>query len=624
MARHGPSLAFRVVAERGRAFSIWGVMKISSILNRKVQLELGAAVLILLALGAISYRAMVKASEASQWVQHTHAVINNLQDLLLAMESVESSYNGYVLTGKESYFKSYRASISSAEQDVASVHNLTLDNPDQQRLLSSLQRVAAEKIQFAEMVSGVRRDQGFAAASELLGHDEGLRLMNEIRSLTAEMETEEKSLLEARTAQWEANAGRARLVIRLGWLLALFFLVAASRIVYRDITERVRTEETLGRLAAIVESTDDAILSKDLEGIIQSWNAGAERLYGYSQQEAVGQSVNILVPTGSKDANLDVLTRMASGERIEHYETRRRRKDGVLIDVSLTVSPIKDSAGEIIGASTIARNITEPKRQEAEIRDLNRDLSGRMADLETANHELEAFTYSVSHDLRAPLRHISGFSNILREEYGPQLDQTGQHYLERIRVAATKMGCLVDDLLNLSRLGRRELNRQPANLSSLVEEVLANLRQDLEGRKIEWRIAQLPFANCDAALMRQVFENLIANAIKFTRPRQPAVIEIGQKTIAEESVFFVCDNGVDFNMKYTDKLFGVFQRLHRAEDFEGTGVGLATVQRIIHKHGGRIWAEAELDKGATFYFTLGPDSRVEEPALSAALVEGVV
>jgi light-regulated signal transduction histidine kinase (bacteriophytochrome) len=182
----------------------------------------------------------------------------------------------------------------------------------------------------------------------------------------------------------------------------------------------------------------------------------------------------------------------------------------------------------------------------------------------------------------------------------------------------------VDDLLNLSRLGRRELNRQPAGLNSLVEEVLVNRRQEIEGRDIKWRIGQLPFVDCDPTLMKQVFDNLLANAIKFTRPRRPAVIEVDQETLAGETVIYVRDNGVGFSMKYAGKLFGVFQRLHRAEDFEGTGVGLATAQRIIRKHGGRIWAEAELDKGATFYFTTGPANQSEEQTPAPDLIKGDV
>lgn len=231
--------------------------------------------------------------------------------------------------------------------------------------------------------------------------------------------------------------------------------------------------------------------------------------------------------------------------------------------------------------------------------------------MEASNKELEAFTYSVSHDLRAPLRHISGFSKILTEEFGSNLPAEAQHHVQRIHEGTRRMGLLVDDLLNLGRIGRHEVRLQVAGLNSIVNEVVDELKPEWAGRQVAWRVDNLPFVECDPALMKQVFQNLLSNAVKFTRPRDHAVIEVGQKDKQGTPVVFVRDNGVGFNMKYSDKLFGVFQRLHRAEDFEGTGVGLATVQRIIQKHGGRIWAEAELDKGAIFYFTLGASEKTD-------------
>ena len=233
------------------------------------------------------------------------------------------------------------------------------------------------------------------------------------------------------------------------------------------------------------------------------------------------------------------------------------------------------------------------------------------AELAASVKELEAFTYSVSHDLRAPLRHISGFSKILSEEFGPNLPVDAQHHLRRVQEGTRRMGLLVDDLLNLARLGRRDLSLRVSGLRAVVDETIAELAPEYGNRQIEWKIGDLPFVECDPGLMKQVFQNLISNALKFTRPRRQAVIEIGQKDDNGTPIVLVRDNGVGFDMKYADKLFAVFQRLHRVEDFEGTGVGLATVQRIIQKHGGRIWADAELDKGATFYFTLGTSEKTE-------------
>jgi light-regulated signal transduction histidine kinase (bacteriophytochrome) len=229
----------------------------------------------------------------------------------------------------------------------------------------------------------------------------------------------------------------------------------------------------------------------------------------------------------------------------------------------------------------------------------------RTAQLAAANDELEAFSYSVSHDLRAPLRHINGFAGTLIEEHSSQLQPQAQHQLKRIQEGTQKMARMIDDLLNLARLDRRSMTLQMTPLNSLVENVLHDLESETTDRKIDWRVGSLPSVNCDPGLIRQVFVNLLSNAVKYTRRCERAVIEIDQSTVEGQLVLFVRDNGAGFNSKYSDKLFGTFQRLHSDEEFEGTGVGLATVQRIIRKHGGRVWAEAEINKGATFYFSLG-------------------
>jgi light-regulated signal transduction histidine kinase (bacteriophytochrome) len=277
--------------------------------------------------------------------------------------------------------------------------------------------------------------------------------------------------------------------------------------------------------------------------------------------------------------------------------------------IEVSARPMLNADGAVCGGVAAFRDITARKAAEAEIKKLNNELEHRVlqrtAELEAANQELEAFTYSVSHDLRAPLRHIGGFSKLLMEEHGPKLDSEAQHYLQRIEEGTHRMGQLVDELLNLARVGRHAISLQVTGLDSILQEVVTILKSEYEGREVKWQIGTLPFVECDPTLLKQVFQNLLSNALKFTRPRSQAVIEVGYSEHNGVPTIMVRDNGVGFSMKYADKLFGVFQRLHRAEDFEGTGVGLATVQRIVQKHGGCIWAEAELEKGAAFYFTLG-------------------
>lgn len=252
--------------------------------------------------------------------------------------------------------------------------------------------------------------------------------------------------------------------------------------------------------------------------------------------------------------------------------------------------------------------LRECRRAREETNKLNADLESRLAErtaqLEAANKESEAFSYSVAHDLRAPLRHISGFSKILQDNYGTTLDATAQGYLRFVCEGAKHMGRLVDDLLTMGRVGRQKLVPKPTDLNSLLGGAVESLQPEYEGRQIDWKIGKLPSVECDPALMKEVFANLISNAVKYTRPREKAVIEVGQLTTDRGPTIFVRDNGTGFDQRYAHKLFGLFQRLHTAEEFEGTGVGLATAQRIVARHGGRIWAEAEVDRGATFFFTL--------------------
>lgn len=366
--------------------------------------------------------------------------------------------------------------------------------------------------------------------------------------------------------------------------------------------------EAKGRLAAIVESSQDAIVSNGPDSIIHSWNAGAERMFGYEAGEMIGQSLQKLIPQEYAHEEELIVERVKRGDRIEHYETIRIAKDGRRLDVSLSISPLKDKEGRVIGASKIIRDITQRKRMEEELHKLNTELDQlvrfRTSELVAVNKELEAFSYSVAHDFRTPLRGISGFSQALLEDYAEKLDEEGQDFLRRIHAASKRMGQLIDDLLKLSRITRLEMRQQPVDLSVLVSEQIQELQQINPERQMRIKIAKGVMAMGDSTLLQAVISNLIENAWKFTANCKEGEIEFGVRNSDSPPSFFVRDNGTGFNMAKAGNLFEPFQRLHAQSDFPGTGIGLATVRRAVGRHGGRVWVEAEEGKGATFYFTL--------------------
>jgi PAS domain S-box-containing protein len=361
------------------------------------------------------------------------------------------------------------------------------------------------------------------------------------------------------------------------------------------------------RYRSLVELSPDALFVAIEDHVIFINSAGVKLLGATEPKELVGSRVEELIhPEDWKDVHEQLERVRTEGKAVPFLEQRMLRLDGTVVDVEIAAAPLVFAGQQ--AAQVIAHDIRERKRAEEEIRTLNTDLEQRVrertVELEAANKELEAFSYSVSHDLRAPLRHIEGFVEILTSSSAQSLDEESRRHLETIAESAKQMGRLIDDLLTFSRTARAELTKAKTDLSSLVQSAIRDLEQECRQRDVQWSIGALPEVEADHALLRQVLLNLLGNALKYTRTRKQARIEVGGDSKETEHVIFVRDNGVGFDMRYAHKLFGVFQRLHRATDFEGTGVGLANVRRIIHRHGGRCWAEAELDKGATFSFSL--------------------
>jgi CHASE3 domain sensor protein len=454
----------------------------NSSLEFKIAAGFTIALMVLVIIGTISYRAIEHLIQDADWDAHTRQVLRSISDLSGAFKDAETGQRGYVITGRESYLEPYAAAVNTIAAAMPALRDLIADNPSQQSRMDRLEATAKSKLTELQHVIDIRRAGDFAGAQARVNTDLGKNLMDQMRKLTAEMAADEERLLQTRVEARTESARASLTAVLVGSLLAGLLLLTAGILIRHDIKARIRAEQ----------------LAKTL----------------------------------------------------------------------------------------------------------NLKLDMHALELETTNKELEAFCYSVSHDLRAPLRTISGFSDALRDDCAQQLSTEGNSHLLRICSATDRMGRLIDDLLNLSRVSRSEMCKEPIDLGSIARSVLGDLRQADPQRQVEYTQAPNLAASGDARLIRVVLDNLLRNAWKFTSRRPDARIEFGTTSDPGGRAFFVRDNGAGFDMKYADKLFGAFQRLHAMTEYPGTGVGLATAQRIVHRHGGRIWASAQPDQGATFFFTL--------------------
>ncbi len=366
----------------------------------------------------------------------------------------------------------------------------------------------------------------------------------------------------------------------------------------RDVTERKRAEEELDSFFRL---SLDMLAVADLDGRFRRLNPAWERVLGWSREQLMSRQYMEFVHPEDREDTVAQSEGLIRGSETTSFTNRYLCADGSYRWLLWNAAPDLER-GRIYAA---ARDITDRRNAERRIEELNGALERRVEELASVNQELEAFSYSVSHDLRAPLRHIGGFAQLLGRSSGAGLDEKGRHYLATIDDSVRQMGSLIDELLAFSRLGRAEVRREAVDLEAIARDAIQEVERDVNGRDVRWTVGALPRVTGDAALLRQALVNLLSNAVKYTRPREVSRIEIGSAAgTSDDVVCFVRDNGVGFDMKYADKLFGVFQRLHGPDEFEGTGIGLANVRRVIQRHGGRTWAEGIVDGGASFYFSL--------------------
>ncbi len=572
------------------------------------------ALLALVAVAVISYRSTTGLIDTAHEVSRTHEVVNSLGHLRSDVIDIETGVRGYAITGNEKFLDWYQQLLPQVPEHFKSLRNMIVV-PQQQRRLDELEPLVSRKLAWMKGLILIRKEQGLEVAVREMQSLEGKELMDEVRVVIGTMNNEEETLLKQRE---EKTRSRSRFAIGLGVTLNLVIFALLTWVCFgtqRQFAARKLAEaalkakvEDLARLATVVLDSNDAVIMHDFDGKIMAWNRGAKEMYGYTEAEALSKNVRDIVAEADREAALALIQKIKQGEVVKSFELRRTTKDGRILDVWLTTTLLTDETGKPVAIATTERDITARKKAEEEVRQLNAGLEQRVlnrtVELQAANKELEAFSYSVSHDLRAPLRAIDGFSQALMEDCADKLDEEGQGYLQRVRAGTQRMGQLIDDLLRLSQVTRGELQRDQVNLTAMAKVSVQRLQQSEPQRQVECIIAPDLTAHADGRLVQVILDNLLGNAWKFTAKHPSARIEVGMSQKDGQRAFFVRDDGAGFEMAHAGKLFGAFQRLHNQTEFQGTGIGLAMVQRIARRFGGDVWAESAVEQGTTIYFTL--------------------
>lgn len=715
-------------------------------LERKIAATFVVALAVLLGLGATTWFSLARFERAFALVEHTHVVLNRLEQIQVQALEVQTGSRGFALSGDPGFLEPFDVGVAGIRESLAAARDLTRDHPTQRARLERLTPLVEREIELMTRRNEARRAGDLSASLHTRTLLEGKRLMEQIRAAIHEMEETENTLLLERAQAARRNAALTRTALLLGIALALVLAAAAGTRVQRDFRARREADAALERSRRLFETffeqSTDAIVVVDSRGVIQRVNRRTEDLFGYPRAELIGRPVESLMPARFRDrhfahvkgyqdapkframgAGLELFAQRRDGvefpvdimlspleteevrvvlaairditerkriaaelqrsaERVrnlynrapcgyhsldpdglvidmndtelewlgypreevvgkkrfseivapdyrglfeenfprfkrtgsaENVEFQLQRKDGSTFYVSISATAVYDEQGNYVSSRSTLHDVTARRETEQRLASLHRRLQLHSEELERANQDLEAFSYTVSHDLRAPLRHLSGFSAMLAEKERDRLDPEGRRYLAMIEASARRMGELIDALLDFARLGRAPLQHHRIDTAALVAGVIADGQLETAAGT-EWRIEPLPPVFGDPALLRQVWANLLGNAAKYSARSQPPRIHVygAHDDTARETTFAVEDNGVGFDPRYAEKLFKVFSRLHNDRDFQGTGIGLALVHRIVTRHGGRVWAEGQPGQGAKFFFSI-PDAPVAPP-----------
>ena len=543
----------------------------------------------------ISYFSMIKLTSNNYWEKHTYEVIIKADNVISDLQNAETGQRGYVLTGQETFLAPYTESLKNIYTDFQTLDTLTKDNLVQQKRLSEMKLLIDKKLLELDNVIGLRKYKGFEAAATVISTGTGKETMDSIRLIETDLKTEESKLLEERTRDSEQTTSQTQLMLLWGGIIGFFIYLLVnniiSKFVIKDLVSKpflLKEQEAVFYARSLIEASLDPLVTISPSGKITDLNEAAIIATGISREKLLDTDfINYFT---NPDEAREGYERVFRQGFVSDYPLTIKSKEGKMMDILLNASVYKNKEGVILGVFAAARDYTRMKQATEAI--------------ELINREMEAFSSSVSHDLRAPLRVIDGFAKMLSEDYALKLDDNGKRIILNIQDSAKQMKTLIEDLLAFSRLGGQEIKKEFVPMAALVKEVFDELKHSLPDRKIDCHIQELIDTKADKDTLRLVWINLLSNAIKYTRPKDEALIEISSILDNDKIIYSVKDNGVGFDMKYIDKLFNVFQRLHSADEFEGTGVGLANVKRIIERHGGKVWAEGVVGEGATFSFSL--------------------
>ncbi|HEL3781289.1 MULTISPECIES: sensor histidine kinase [Stenotrophomonas] len=564
--------------------------------------------------------------QAMAWVNHTQAVGVALQQLQADVRDVESAALTLSKGVDAPGLRERMARANEIPGRLAELGRMTRDNPDQLIRIGRIESMLEGRMALARELA---RSEPNSDQRELV---QDLSTRYPIRGLVEELQASEQKLLTLRAEQAARQHRQTEFVSWSSLVVQLALLGLVLWLLHRQIGRRLHAERqslrSAARAASVLQTVREPIVLLDRELRVQLHNPAFAELYGLEDERADG----LLLETVGEGAWQDPVMRqrlsdvLLRGRELWDFEHEQRAADGMVRYMLLNARrmPLPDTDDEVV-LMTVS-DVTVQRAVQLRVEELNRQLEGKVAQVSEVNRELEAFSYSVSHDLRAPLRHVAGFSDKLSRHLGEQADDKSRHYLEVISSSARRMAALIDDLLVYSRLGRAAMRQQAVDMQSLVADTRAMLDSNLQAEaessghahQVEWSIAPLPIVVGDENMIRQVWLNLLGNAVKYSGNREPAKIRVDYQQQPDGGhQFTVSDNGAGFDMAYAGKLFGVFQRLHKASDYPGTGIGLASVRRVLTRHGGRIWAEAEPDVGATFHFYLPPAIDADKQGPSA-------